>query len=110
MQRNKEKYKQLIQEKRKMSKVLRVLKAAGDVAEIVVATSIIIDVVKQAKKYCREKFCKVTVVETAPNKEATNQYHDVDYEKKQDIIIVTLEVLLSIIKGVKKLRSVLGKK
>jgi len=34
----------------------------------------------------------------------------VDYEKKQDIIIVTLEVLLSIIKGVKKLRSVLGKK
>lgn len=55
-----------------MSKVLRVLKAAGDVAEIVVATSIIIDVVKQAKKYCRKKFCKVTVVETAPHKEATN--------------------------------------
>lgn len=57
-----------------MSKVLRVLRAAGDVAEIVVATSIIIDVAKQVKKYCRDKFCKVTVVETAQlEKEATTK-------------------------------------
>lgn len=57
-----------------MSKVLRVLKAAGDVAEIVVATSIIIDVVKQVKKYCHGKFCKAVVVETAKEeKEATTK-------------------------------------
>lgn len=57
-----------------MSKVLRVLRAAGDVAEIVVATSIMIDVVKQVKKYCRDKFCKVTEVETAKEEtEATTK-------------------------------------
>lgn len=57
-----------------MSKVLRVLKAAGDVAEIVVATSIIIDVVKQVKKYCHGKFCKAVVVKTAKEeKEATTK-------------------------------------
>lgn len=55
-------------------RVLRVLKAAGDVAEIIVATSIIIDVVKQVKKYCHGKFCKAMVVETAQlEKEATTK-------------------------------------
>lgn len=57
-----------------MSKVLRVLRAAGDVAEIIVATSVIIDVVKQVKKYCHGKFYKAMVVETAQlEKEATTK-------------------------------------
>lgn len=55
-------------------RVLRVLKAAGDVAEIVIAASIIIDVVKQVKKYCHGKFCNAVVVETAKEeKEATTK-------------------------------------
>lgn len=50
-------------------RVLRILKAAGDVAEIIVATSIIIELGKQVKKYCHGKFCKAMVVEKIAKEE-----------------------------------------
>lgn len=50
-------------------RVLRILKAAGDVAEIIVATSIIIELGKQVKKCCHGKFCKAMVVEKIAKEE-----------------------------------------
>ena len=94
-----------------MGRFLKVLKVAGDVAEIIVASSIVVELIE---RYRAKKTAQVITTNQAANQQTeeaeVTQLKHTNYVKKLETFIVILEVALAAIKGFKKLRGLKTKK
>ena len=86
-----------------MGKIVEGIKIAAYVAEVVVAGSVVIELVSKWNE--RRKLKSAVRVKAA----AGNGLNVMGYEKNQDVVITLLEVAVSVLKGIKKLRSLFVK-
>lgn len=88
-----------------MGNLMKGIRIAAYIAEVIIASSVVIELVEKygsrSKKSAASK--KVDVGDTTTEKE---QQHLMNYDKTQDAVITILEVAVSVLKGIKKLRGI----
>lgn len=83
-----------------MEKLIKGIKIASKIAEVILAISVIGDVVE--KYGGKNKSAKVEASDT-------KEQHLMDHQKQVDVLITLLEVTASLLKGYKKVRSLFNK-
>ena len=90
-----------------MEKLIKGIKIASKIAEVILAISVIGDVVE--KYGGKNKSAKVEADVSKEEASDTKEQHLMDHQKQVDVLITLLEVTVSLLKGYKKVRSLFNK-